>query len=286
MIGTRIEHRGQRATWLRRIICEHCVTAAIVWKHSDGGRALGEYVGEGDTKNEVSGSADNIVQSADISGGVHFHQHAVEPASASSRRMALRRAAIIAIVSTVVASVGTIGLMISMQHGTGKLNALANDVSIPATTPARTTAPSPQKSPTPSPKPSRSALTALPDPSTAATTAPASRPLTTAPAPPPPSPAGIPPGPVTGVNSASIYPGYTQTVTVRWNPQPDATSFDVHYTTSGSVGHNSVDTIVNTTTTSYNLTVYHGETSCFYIRARNQYGVSAWGTDGDHCFEV
>ena len=101
-----------------------------------------------------------------------------------------------------------------------------------------------------------------------------------------PSPTGSPPQQVTGVNSAWIYPGYTQTVTVNWNPQSDATSFDIHYTTSGTSQHPSVNTITNTTATHYDFTAYQGETSCFYIRARNKYGVSAWGTDGTHCFNV
>jgi serine/threonine protein kinase len=101
-----------------------------------------------------------------------------------------------------------------------------------------------------------------------------------------PSPTGSPPQQVTGVNSAWIYPGYTQTVTVNWNPQSDATSFDIHYTTSGTSQHPSVNTITNTTATHYAFTAYQGETSCFYIRARNKYGVSAWGTDGTHCFNV
>ncbi|MFF4509117.1 trypsin-like peptidase domain-containing protein [Streptomyces sp. NPDC001401] len=100
------------------------------------------------------------------------------------------------------------------------------------------------------------------------------------------SPTGTPPRSVTGTNSASIYPGYTQTVTVRWNPQSDATSFQIHYTTTGSAQHKSVDKITSTKGTSYEFIAYQGETSCFYIRAVNRYGASAWDTDGNHCFNV
>lgn len=83
-----------------------------------------------------------------------------------------------------------------------------------------------------------------------------------------------------------IYPGYTQTVTVKWNPQSDATSFQIHYTTSGSSQHKSVDKITSTKATSYEFTAYQGETSCFWIRAVNRYGASAWATDGTHCLNV
>jgi hypothetical protein len=219
-------------------------------------------VGEGDTRNEVSGSATNAIQARDISGGVHIHH-------SYSTAVALALAAVVVAAAVLVESMS--GSASPTPNPSPSFVAARAIATAPPTTTAPPSTPTPT---TPTPTPSTPRSSPAPVPGTARPSA---------------SPTGAPPQPVTGMNSANIVPGYTQTVTVHWNPQPDATSFDIHYTTSGTSLHHSVDTITNipaTTTPSYDFTAYHGETSCIYIRARNQFGVSPWGTDGNHCFNV